>query len=234
MNEQRTILLVEDNQHLNKINGAALRLAGYRVLTALTIGEAKKTLEETEPDAIVLDILLPDGNGVDFCREIRERTGAPILFLTSVTGYEQELEGLRAGGDDYLNKPFRQEMLLARIEAFWRRDEIQKRGRQPIELVRGPLTLRVVAGRALLHGEDLMLTQKEFALLLYLVQYEGRLLDKKTLYENVWGGPLLGDSQALYASISRLKRKLEPACGEGIFLFAKRGQCYCFTYRPDK
>lgn len=189
MNDVKTILLVEDNRHLNKINGSALRLAGYRVLTALTIAGARQHLLQAEPDAIVLDILLPDGSGVDFCREIRQNTAAPILFLTSVTGVEQALEGLRAGGDDYLNKPFHIGLLLARIEAFWRRDEIRQRVK-PAETLRcGPLTLDLVAGAAFLHGEDMLLTLKEYALLLLLVQNEGKTLAKQAIYAKVWGRP---------------------------------------------
>lgn len=125
--DRALVLLVEDNVDLNDINRRALRLAGYRVLTALTLGQAKAHLERAAPEVIVLDILLPDGNGVDFCRTIREKTAAPILFLTSVKGHEQALAGIAAGGDDYLAKPFSIDMLIVKVSAFLRRDAIVRR-----------------------------------------------------------------------------------------------------------
>ena len=172
------------------------------MLTALTIAGARQHLLQAEPDAIVLDILLPDGSGVDFCREIRQNTAAPILFLTSVTGVEQALEGLRAGGDDYLNKPFHIGLLLARIEAFWRRDEIRQRVK-PAETLRcGPLTLDLVAGAAFLHGEDMLLTLKEYALLLLLVQNEGKTLAKQAIYAKVWVAPGRRQPGALHGGVA--------------------------------
>lgn len=211
MDKNRCILLVEDNRHLNKINGRALRLAGYQVLTALTLRDAREHLTMAEPDAIILDILLPDGSGVEFCREIRESMAAPILFLTSVTGVEQALEGIRAGGDDYLNKPFHIELLLARLEAFWRRDAIRQRVKPSDILTCGPLTLNMSAGVAGIDGEDILLTVKEFAVLRLLALNLGRTLTKEAIYKKVWGMPLNDDSQALYTVISRLKKKLAPA-----------------------
>ncbi len=221
MNESKTVLLVEDNEHLNKINSRALFLSGCQVLTARNLKEAREHLKEHDPDAIVLDILLPDGNGVDFCREIREHTAAPILFLTSVTGVDQALEGIRAGGDDYLNKPFHIELLLAHLEAFWRRDAIRQRMKPADILSRGPLTLNLVSNTAYLDGEDMLLTVKEFAFLLLLLQNEGKILTKEFIYEKVWERPMNKDSQALYAVVSRLKRKLERA-GEIVQLNAVR------------
>lgn len=225
MDRQRTVLLVEDNKHLNKINSRALRLAGYRVLTAHTVREARAQLTAEIPDAIVLDILLPDGNGVDFCREIREFITAPILFLTSVAGVDQALEGLRAGGDDYLNKPFHIELLLARIEAFWRRDELQERIKFTDKLVCGPLILNTVSGAAFLHGKDMLLTSKEFAVLLLLVRKKGCILTAEQIYQAVWNQPMAGDANAVRVAVSRLRGKL---AGSGFGIAVRRGEGYCF------
>ena len=230
MNETKTVLLVEDNKDLNNINSRALRLSGYRVLTALTLAGAREHLTRCEPDAIILDILMPDGSGVDFCREIRERTAAPILFLTSVAGVEKALEGIRAGGDDYLNKPFHIELLLARIEAFWRRDEIMKRMKPADTFTCGPLTFQMTPCTACLDGMDLMLTVKEFSILLLLAQNEGTIISKETIFETIWGQPLNGNSQALYAMMARLKRKLETA-GDAVHLNAMRPEGYRLTIR---
>lgn len=230
MEREKTILLVEDNEHLNRINSRALQLAGYRVLTALTLARAREWLAEEEPDAIVLDILLPDGNGVDFCREIRERTPAPILFLTSVAGVEQALEGLRAGGDDYLNKPFHMELLLARIEAFWRRDAIRQRVKPADTVEHGPLRLDRISGTASLNGRDMLLTGREFSLLLLLMQNEGKTLSPGYLYQTLWNQPLAGDPNAVKIAVSRLRKKLE---GSGFGIAVKRGEGYRFGLEDD-
>lgn len=138
-----------------------------------------------------------------------------------MTGVDQALEGIRAGGDDYLNKPFHIELLLAHLEAFWRRDAIRQRMKPADILNRGPLTLNLVSNTAYLDGEDMLLTVKEFAFLLLLLQNEGKILTKEFIYEKVWERPMNKDSQALYAVVSRLKRKLERA-GEIVQLNAVR------------
>ena len=225
MDRGKLILLVEDNKQLNFINRKALTLVGYRVMTALNLAEARKCLAQQPPDAIVLDILLPDGNGVDFCREIRQSIAAPILFLTSVEGIENALEGIHAGGDDYLNKPYSLDMLQARIEAFWRRDEISSRLRSDV-LACHPLTLDIVAARAFLSGADMLLTQKEFSLLLLLAQNEGRVLSREFLYEKVWMQPAGDDDKSLKAHLSNLRKKL---AGSRCSITSQRGEGYLFA-----
>jgi DNA-binding response OmpR family regulator len=221
----KLILLVEDNKHLNAINKRAMELFGYDVMTALDLAEARKCLARGAPDAIVLDILLPDGNGVDFCREIRSRVSAPILFLTSVEGIERAIEGISAGGDDYLNKPYNLDMLIARIEAFWRRDEIAHRLRPVETIVRGTLTLDIVSTRAFEGGRDMGLTQKEFALLLVLAQNEGKYLSKEYLYEKVWKQPVTDNVHAVKTHLSQLRKKLT---GHGYSISVSRGEGYMF------
>lgn len=231
MPDKKLVLLVEDNEKLNAINRRALTLEGYQVLTALTLGEARAHLDAANPDVIVLDILLPDGNGVDFCREIRETTTAPILFLTSVQGYRQALEGMAAGGDDYLTKPFGIDMLLAKVSAFLRRDAIVRR-MQPARrmLSKGALRLDTLSQQAYLHGEDMLLTPKEFALLLLLVQYEGETLGAAQLYAEAWQQPMAGDTNAVKVAISRLRGKLGDT---GYGITSTRGAGYCFEAREE-
>ena len=113
--------------------------------------------------------MLPDGSGVEFCREIREKIASPILFLTAVKGHAETMGGLAAGGDDYLEKPFDISMLIAKIGAFIRRDDINRKlQKQP--LVRGLLSLDLVSSSAYVKGEDLLLSPKEFSLLYFLIQ----------------------------------------------------------------
>lgn len=223
MTPKKHILIVEDNEHLAHINSRALEMAGYRVSVARTLGEARTQLAAKTPDAIVLDILLPDGNGVDFCREIRQAQAAPILFLTSVAGHKQAMEGMSAGGDDYLNKPFDIDMLVAKIQAFFRRDDITGRMRAHKSLVCGSLELDMVAHQAFLNGGDMGLAPKEFALLVLLVQKKGATLSRETLYESVWKRPMGSDANALKNAIYRLRQKTE---GSGCLIETQWGTGY--------
>ncbi|MDR3365307.1 MAG: response regulator transcription factor [Clostridiales Family XIII bacterium] len=214
------IIIVEDDRRLSLINSRALETEGYEVKAAATLENARFLIKEAAPDVILLDVKMPDGNGFDFCREIRERTAAHIIFLTSVTESEGELEGLVAGGDDYLRKPYGIELLRERV-----RKALQKERRAPQSITRGPLTLHVVAAQASLDERDLLLTQKEFAVLLLLAQNEGRILSAEHIYEKAWGLPMAGDRNAVQMSVSRLRGKIEPA---GYTICAYRGKGYAF------
>jgi DNA-binding response OmpR family regulator len=230
MGDRAKILLVEDDRFLNEINRRALESAGHEVMTASTLAAARKWLTKIRPDAIVLDVTLPDGNGVAFCQEIRPVTLAPILFLTSSHGHEDELAALRAGGNDYLRKPFDLEVLIARVDSFVCRDRMAKRVFPGRPIVIGNLTLEVVAGRALADGKDLLLTQKEFSILLALVQQDGENITPEDLYQTIWKRPLGDDARALWAHISRLNKKLRAGIGpDGPSIHTERGHGYRFS-----
>ena len=176
----KRILLVEDNEKIMQGNKRMLEWEGYTIDTAATLAEAHAMLAYKRPDLIVLDIMLPDGSGLDLMRQLRGSTnaGIPILLLTGLTAQEDILHGLRSGGDDYLTKPYDFKILLARIEALLRRSE-----RVPERLTKGCLTLDVAAGAAFMDGKDLLLTKKEFALLLIFIQNPHRFIDGEYLYE---------------------------------------------------
>lgn len=224
MDHKGNILLVEDNEDLNSANSRALRLRGFAVQTALTLKQARVQLDETDPDIILLDVMLPDGDGLSFCREIRSRTAAHILFLTAKTEHEDMMQGLCGGGDDYITKPFHPEELLARIEAVMRRRGMDKTPAQILE--KGSLRLDVAASHAFIRDINLDLTPKEFSLLFLLLQHKEKSISKEYLYEQVWKQPMLGDSSALRQHLSRLKRKLETASDGKFTLFVSRTDGY--------
>lgn len=126
MEPKGLVLLVEDNAELNANNARVLRMLGYEVHPALSLAEARAWLEKHEPDIILLDVMLPDGDGIDFCAGIRGATGAHILFLTARTEHADLVLGLANGGDDYITKPFHPEELLARVEAAMRRRRMSR------------------------------------------------------------------------------------------------------------
>ena len=163
-----TILLVEDNPHIMKINAEALTMYGYEILQAATARECRQALRWHPVDLVVLDIMLPDGDGVELCRELKEQYHVPILFLSALGESRDVVEGLRAGGDDYLAKPYDLEVLAARIEARLRQERARSR-----YISYGSLRLDVFSGCGYLGDTDLQLTQKEFAALLLLVRSAG-------------------------------------------------------------
>ena len=223
MDNNGTILLVEDNIELNIANSRALKLRGYTVLTAENLTKASEILRSEEPDIILLDVMLPDGDGIAFCEKIREKTAAHIIFLSAKTKHEDMMCGLKNGGDDYIAKPFHPEELLIRIESAMRRRRMEK---APIQTIKkGMLTLDILATQAFINEEDLVLTPKEFSLLLLFVQNEEKLISAENVYEKAWNLPLGADRNSLKVTISRLRQKLEPA---GYVISSLRGQGYVF------
>lgn len=224
MDRGRKILLVEDNRQINEINSRALLRAGYFVQAAETLADARRLLQADRFDAIILDIGLPDGSGISLCREIRDETTAPILFLTAKTGHEDILEGLSVGGDDYLVKPYDLNILLAKIAAFFRRDEISRRVMGHADrLTVESLTLDLHSRRAFVNGRDILLTPKEFFLLLLLAQNVGTVLAKEHLFRAVWQQPSNQDTRIIKNHISAIRKKLEHS---GLEIVAHRGNGY--------
>jgi len=220
------VLLVEENEKTNVINRHALLRAGYDVMVSRTLGEARAILTRHKVGVILLDTMLPDGCGMAFCGEIRDRgMDTHILFLSSLSGQGDRLRALAMGGDDYITKPYDIEELLARIQAAMRRRGM---GQQPPKTLRhGHLTLNTFAGRAFVDGEDLMLSTKEFALLHLLLQHENQVLSVATIYEEIWETPMNGDNRPLKTRICGLRKKMDCADCE-YTINAVYGQGYCF------
>ena len=217
------ILLVEDNESIQANNKAMLERNGYTVQIAMNLAEAQKELAEGHPDAIVLDITLPDGSGLDFLRELRQTSQIPVLLLTAMGTPEDTSTGLDAGSDDYLAKPYNNKVFRARVDALLRRS-----ARVPEVITKGRLSLDVMAGVAMLDKKDLLLTQKEFALLLVFVQNEERFIDGEYLYEKVWKATMAGSSGAVRKTVSNLRGKIN---GSGWAVGWSKGEGYIFTHK---
>jgi len=216
-----SILLIEDNIELNEINLQILEMYDYDVYTAHTLDKARKYLSWLEPDVILLDVMLPDGSGFDFCKEIRDKTMAHILFLTAKTTHEDMIQGMTIGGDAYITKPCHPEEMLVKVEAAMRRH-----GTNKVQIIKkGCLTLDVMAIQAFDDGESLGLTPIEFSLLLLLVKNEGHPLSADFIYETVWKAPAINNENALQTAISKLRRKISRT---GYCITAKRNQGYIF------
>ena len=221
-----TVLLVEDNLDIQKANRRMLELNGFQVYTALSVAQARECLAYTEPDALVLDVMLPDGSGIAFCQELRTHSDIPVLFLTAMDDRDDIVKGLRAGGDDYITKPYDFEELLARLEAILRRYGHQHRRTASTQTI-GDIRIDYLVGRVYLHGEDVLLKPKEFALLLAFMDNRGQYLSPRKLYEIVWGGIDADDPRTVYVHLAGLRKKLQMTEDSVLNIEHIRGQGYC-------
>jgi DNA-binding response OmpR family regulator len=197
------ILLIEDNSHIMKMNADELSDRGYEVLCADNLAQARNLLQFHQPDLIILDILLPDGNGIEFCRELRESISIPVIFLSAMAEDKDVVEGLQAGGEDYLTKPYNLDVLAARVEVQLRHSSISSS-----IVMLGPIKMDTIAMICWLDGKDILLTKKEFAVLLLLIKQRNKMIPSEKIYNAVWGQDMQDNSQALRTIISRLNRKL--------------------------
>jgi DNA-binding response OmpR family regulator len=219
--KKATILIVEDDSDILSANRTALELEGYDVLTADTLSKGRTFAEKLSPDLIILDILLPDGNGLSYCEELRGN-GIRILFLSALNTKENVLAGLRAGGDDYISKPYDMDELLLRVEALLRRGKPVGQEEPPLYL--GMLELDFISQRALLCGRDILLKPKEFALLAVLAHNPGKTVSAADLYKRVWAMDMSGDAHAVKEHISRIRSKLGRE--SGLSVVSERGKGY--------
>lgn len=220
MNDDGYILLVEDEPIIQKKNRNILVRHGYSVRQAYTLAQARELISDESPRAIILDIGLPDGSGLDFLYELRQSSTAPVLMLTAMGTPEDIIRGLEAGGDDYLAKPYELPVFLARVQTLLRRASMI-----PDALSLGPIRIEVSSGKAYLNNNDMGLSQKEFALLQQFLQNPEKILTAEYIYKKAWGQKMHGDENALKVAISRLRAKLADS---GWTVAASRGEGYCF------
>ena len=207
----QTILVVEDETSIASFVALYLKNAGYAVRAAATGAEALKQFEAEQPALIVLDLMLPDMDGIEVCRRIRQRSDVPILMLTARDEDVDKIIGLEVGADDYLTKPFNPRELVARVKSVLRRSTPEKRGPQPAQLRHGDLV--VDAGRREVHvaGQEVQLAPKEFDLLWELLDHRGLVLTRDQLLERVWGYTFAGDTRTVDVHVRQLRRKLGDA-----------------------
>lgn len=205
-----------------------LRDAGHATDGAGDLETARGRLAAGEYAAVVLDWMLPDGTGIDLCREIRARgSSLPVLILTARGGVDDRVEGLDAGADDYLRKPFAVAELLARVRALLRRGP-----RLEAPVVRlGPVEVRLAERRVLVDGRETPLTSREFAILEVLLRHRGRPVARADILQAVWGEETESASSSLEVLIGRLRRKLTPTGGEGL-IQTHRGFGYSIGHAP--
>jgi two-component system OmpR family response regulator len=203
------ILAVDDESSLTELLSMAMRYEGWQVSTAASGNEAVKAAREVRPDAIVLDMMLPDFDGLEVMRRVRsEDPDVPVIFLTAKDAVSDRINGLTAGGDDYVTKPFSLEEVIARLRALLRRSGAAT-GRSESLLVVGDLTLDEDSHEVSRAGDPVQLTATEFELLRYLMRNPRRVLSKAQILDRVWNYDFGGQANVVELYISYLRKKID-------------------------
>jgi two-component system, OmpR family, KDP operon response regulator KdpE len=217
------VLVVDDEPQIVRGLKIILRDAGYAVESAETKAQALALLGSRPPDALVLDLVLPDGEGVEVCQEVRRFSGLPILVLSAVGDEREKVRALDAGADDYVTKPFGTDELLARLRAVMRRSADPGGGS---ELTVGELVIDVLDRRVVRAGEEVHLTPIEFDLIRVLAQHQGRLVTHRQLLQEVWGPEYGQETHYLRVHVAHIRAKLEHDPSRPQYLLTEPGVGY--------
>lgn len=215
------ILVIEDDPAILRLLQRGLSMEGYQVETATNGESGLKLFQEKQPDLIVLDLMLPGMDGLEVCQRIRQKSKLPILILTAKDAVQDRVEGLDAGADDYLVKPFNLEELLARIRALLRRTEQE---RQPV-LRFADVTIDTTTREVRRGDRKLELTKKEYQLLELFMRHPRQVLTREMIFDRIWGYDFGGESNVLEVYIRYLRQKLEQN-GEPRLIHTVRGVGY--------
>jgi len=211
MTQPHTVLVVEDETSIASFVAAYLKNSGYAVRTASTAQAALAELASEPPALIVLDLNLPDGDGVELCRHIRKGSDVPILMLTARDEDVDKIIGLEVGADDYMTKPFNPRELVARVKSVLRRAAPERRRNESAELRHGELVINAGKREVYVGDEEIRLAPKEFDLLWELLDHRGIVLTRDQLLERVWGYTFAGDTRTVDVHVRQIRRKLGDA-----------------------
>jgi two-component system alkaline phosphatase synthesis response regulator PhoP len=222
------ILVVDDEPSVTDLLAYNLRKAHYEVLIAADGRQALRLARQANPDLILLDLMIPEVDGLDVCRELRRTSRVPIIMITARGEEIDRVVGLELGADDYVCKPFSTRELLARIKAVLRRAQPDNEQQAPSTVLDAPGGLRLDVERrtANVGEQDIELTRLEFDLLHQLLTSGGRVLTRERLLEQVWGYDFAGDTRAVDSAIKRLRAKLRAASPQADIIEAVRGVGY--------
>ncbi|WP_445489518.1 response regulator [Niallia sp. 03133] len=229
---KKKVLVVDDEQSILTLLQYNLQQAGYDVITAMDGEEGMNLAQSTNPDVILLDLMLPKLDGMEVCKQLRhQRINTPILMLTAKDDELDKILGLELGADDYMTKPFSPREVIARIKAVLRRSQFQTEApeKEPQEEDSIKIAdLRILPNyyEAYFKDELLELTPKEFELLLYLAKYKGRVLTRDQLLSAVWNYDFVGDTRIVDVHISHLREKMENNTKKPIYIKTIRGLGY--------
>ncbi|RAK20551.1 two-component system response regulator VicR [Anoxybacillus vitaminiphilus] len=234
---KKRILVVDDEKPIADILQFNLKKEGYEVVCAYDGVEALQKVEELVPDLILLDIMLPQKDGMEVCREVRKKYDMPIIMLTAKDSEIDKVLGLELGADDYVTKPFSTRELLARVKANLRRHQqianVLDGNNDTGEIVIGSLIIHPDAYIVSKRGEKIELTHREFELLHYLAKHIGQVMTREHLLQTVWGYDYYGDVRTVDVTVRRLREKIEDNPSHPTWIVTRRGVGY-YLRNPEQ
>ena len=226
----KKILVVDDEKPISDIIKFNMVKEGYEVVTAFDGREALEMFEAERPDILILDLMLPELDGLEVARTIRKTSNVPIIVLSAKDSEFDKVIGLEIGADDYMTKPFSNRELQARVKAILRRTDLtienQEAEAAPTEIVIGDLQILTDAFVVKKHGEELDLTHREFEVLHHLATHIGQVMTREHLLETVWGYDYFGDVRTVDVTIRRLREKIEDIPSRPEYILTRRGVGY--------
>jgi len=228
--EAKKVLIIEDDKDISNIVRFNLTKEGFETDTAYDGGEGLEMALTTDPDLVLLDLMLPTMDGTEVCKKLREKSNVPIIILTAKPDEVDKVLGLELGADDYITKPFGLRELIARVKANIRRTGMTDVvGADPANVKDyGSITIDLNRYEARKHGKPLELTLREFELLKYLAEREDKVYSREQLLEDVWGYEYYGDIRTVDVTVRRLREKLEDDSSDPRYVLTKRGVGYYF------
>ena len=206
-----TVLIVEDDRNIAELLQMYLEKEGYGVLVANDGGEGLNMFHSEKPDLVLLDVMMPVMDGYEVCRAIRAESKTPVIMLTAKGETDDKVDGLKAGADDYITKPFQMREVLARIEAVLRRSEVTTAGKNERKVAYENLLIDMEAFELTVSGKKVDTPPKEMELLFFLASSPNRVYTRNQLLDEVWGFDYFGDSRTVDVHVKRLREKLEGA-----------------------
>ncbi len=223
------VLIVEDEESFADPMTFMLRKEGFTPAVATNGQDALDEFDRNGADIVLLDLMLPGMSGTDVCKQLRQRSGVPVIMVTARDSEIDKVVGLELGADDYITKPYSARELIARVRAVLRRGgEASEELPPDAALEAGPVRMDVERHVVTVSGEEISLPLKEFDLLEYLLRNVGRVLTRAQLIDRVWGADYVGDTKTLDVHVKRLRAKLEPDPAEPKYLVTVRGLGYKF------
>ena len=224
------VLIVEDDSGIAEFLQLELEHEGYDILYAADGRTALDIFEKNEPDLVLLDIMLPQLNGLEVLRRIRKTSNTPVIMLTAKSAEIDKVVGLEIGADDYVTKPYSFRELLARIRAVMRRNQATAQASGTVDddipLVCGDIAMQVGQHQVTVRGETVFFPLKEFELLEYLMQNKGRVMTRHQLIDRIWGSDYVGDTKTLDVHVKRVRSKIEEDPAHPKYLTTVRGLGY--------
>jgi two-component system response regulator RegX3 len=222
------VLVVEDEESFSDALSYMLRKEGFEVSVAPTGTTALTEFDRSGADIVLLDLMLPEMSGTEVCRQLRQRSGVPIIMVTARDSEIDKVVGLEIGADDYVTKPYSPRELVARIRAVLRRRGTESAEPDAPTLAAGPVRMDVERHVVTVEGSAVQLPLKEFELLELLLRNAGRVLTRGQLIDRVWGADYVGDTKTLDVHVKRLRSKVEPEPSTPRFIVTVRGLGYKF------